>query len=91
MRHHPEKGIVEIKANMRENERRGGKRERQRLLYYDRPSLLRVLPITPGALSLTVPWARIDSVSFNKCQHDLALQPLFLARWGRGREVQGVC
>lgn len=29
-------------------------------------------------------WAWIDSVSFNKCQHDLALQPLCLARWGEG-------
>lgn len=31
-----------------------------------------------------VAWAWIDSVSFNKCQHDLALQPLCLARWGEG-------
>ena len=54
MRHHPGKGIVEIKANMRESERRGGERERerQRLLYYDRPSLVRVLASHPGGIVL---------------------------------------
>ena len=54
MRHHPGKGIVEIKANMRESERREGERERerQRLLYYIRPSLLRVLASRPGGIVL---------------------------------------
>ena len=41
-----------------------------------------------GTLSCMVTWAWIDGVSFSKFQQDLALQPLFLDRWGRGREVQ---